>query len=233
VKYVSAKQSDLGEAMKSGWAGVVLVVLLCLGLVAAGCGGSTETVTETVTVEEEASGGGAGTEAPESESAADREEETSSSANAIPDGVWKLDADYQPGLYRAPGGELCYWAKLKSANPTTGIIENGGSESVQTLEIDSPFFETEGCGGWVPLEESTEANPSKTGIPDGVWQLDTDYQPGLYRAPGGELCYWATLKKANPTTSIIENGGAESTQTLEIDSPFFETEGCGEWKPIG
>jgi TolA-binding protein len=80
-------------------------------------------------------------------SAAEQELESSQ----IPDGIWQSGRDFEPGLYRAPGGEGCYWAKLGSAN-TDDIINNGGFSANQTLQIDSPFFETSDCGEWVKIE---------------------------------------------------------------------------------
>lgn len=65
-------------------------------------------------------------------------------------------------------------------------------------------------------------------IPDGIWQLDRDYQAGTYRAPGGGGCYWALLGSAD-TQDIINNGGFGENQTITIDSPYFETKDCGEW----
>jgi hypothetical protein len=148
----------------------------------------------------------------------------------IPDGLWKQSVDFKPGLYRAPGGNGCYWATLQTANPTGGIIESGGAASTQTLEIVSPYFETHGCGKWSGAYESW--GPAKTTIPDGVWKLSVDFEPGLYRAPGGNGCYWATLQTANPTGGIIESGGGPGSRRLEVISPYFETQACGQWKKI-
>jgi hypothetical protein len=69
-------------------------------------------------------------------------------------------------------------------------------------------------------------------IPDGTWQLGRDYEAGLYRTKGGEGCYWAELGSGN-TDDIINNGFGGGVQTVEIDSPFFETSDCGEWQKIG
>ena len=69
-------------------------------------------------------------------------------------------------------------------------------------------------------------------IPDGIWQAGRDFEPGRYRSPGGERCYWAKLGSAN-TADIQQNGGFSANQTLQIDSPVFETSDCGEWVKIG
>jgi hypothetical protein len=71
-----------------------------------------------------------------------------------------------------------------------------------------------------------------TTFADGIWQVGVDFPPGLYRAPGGDSCYWALLKSAN-TQAIINNGGFGPNQTLQINSPWFETSDCGEWSKIG
>ena len=79
---------------------------------------------------------------------------------------------------------------------------------------------------------ATEQEVESNTITDGIWQLNSDFQPGLYRAPGGGGCYWALLGSAD-TSDIINNGGFSSNQTLQIDSPFFETNDCGDWTKIG
>jgi multidrug efflux pump subunit AcrA (membrane-fusion protein) len=72
----------------------------------------------------------------------------------------------------------------------------------------------------------------QTTFGDGIWQVGTDIEPGTYRAPGGGSCYWALLRSAD-TSDIINNGGFGPNQTLEIDSPWFETQDCGEWEKVG
>lgn len=67
---------------------------------------------------------------------------------------------------------------------------------------------------------------------DGIWQSGTDFLPGLYRASGGGGCYWAKLNSAD-TNDIADNGFGGSNPTIQIDSSFFETDGCGTWEKIG
>lgn len=69
-------------------------------------------------------------------------------------------------------------------------------------------------------------------ISDGIWQVGTDFDAGLYRAPGGSGCYWALLGSAD-TQDIINNGGFGPNQTIQIASPWFESSNCGEWKKVG
>lgn len=68
-------------------------------------------------------------------------------------------------------------------------------------------------------------------ITDGTWEAGRDFEPGLYRAEGGEGCYWAKLNSADPTD--IASNGLDENPTVQIDSPFFSTNDCGDWKKIG
>jgi hypothetical protein len=68
-------------------------------------------------------------------------------------------------------------------------------------------------------------------ITDGIWQVGVDFEPGLYRAPGGGLCYWARLNSAD--TGDIADNGLGKNPTVQLDSGFFETQDCGEWTKIG
>ena len=58
-----------------------------------------------------------------------------------------------------------------------------------------------------------------------------DGAPDAGRSPGGGSCYWAKL--GGDVENILENGGFTKNQTVQIDSPFFETAGCGKWTKIG
>lgn len=78
---------------------------------------------------------------------------------------------------------------------------------------------------------SAEQTLESSTIPDGIWELGRDYEAGTYRAPGGGGCYWALLGSAD-TQDIINNGGFGENQTITIDSPYFESQDCGEWVKI-
>lgn len=78
---------------------------------------------------------------------------------------------------------------------------------------------------------STKETIAKSSISDGIWESGTDFIPGTYQAPGGSGCYWALLGSAD-TSDIINNGGFSKNQLIAIDSPYFETDGCGTWKLV-
>jgi hypothetical protein len=163
------------------------------------------------------------------------ESDAPSSSATISDGHWKAGTDYAPGLYRAPGGEFCEWAQGDSP----GAVESGSGHTnygVNLLaEIEDPYFRTEECGTWKKAEGGPEGNkvPTATTIPDGHWRSGADFQPGTYRAPGGEFCEWAQGSTANG----VESGNGQThygkNVLAEITDEFFRTEGCGTWKKEG
>jgi hypothetical protein len=85
--------------------------------------------------------------------------------------------------------------------------------------------------------EESEAKEvaAKSEIEDGVWQAERDYIPGTYEAPGGSTCYWSLLSEpgGGGLEGIIENGGFNKHQILNIESPYFETRDCGVWHRVG
>lgn len=83
------------------------------------------------------------------------------------------------------------------------------------------------------LTEEEEREKMRIIREDGIWETDVDFAAGTYRSTAGEGCYWAKL--ADPSgefESIIANGSG-ANQTVTIDSPWFETTGCGTWEPVG
>lgn len=77
--------------------------------------------------------------------------EDEAALSSITDGIWKAEADYIPGTYRAPGGNGCYWATLNSADPYD-IASNENGTGPQVATIESPYFQTTGCGTWERIE---------------------------------------------------------------------------------
>jgi hypothetical protein len=67
---------------------------------------------------------------------------------------------------------------------------------------------------------------------NGTFQSEVDYMPGTYRSNGGGTCYWATLNSADPF-DIASNENATGPTIASIDTPYFQTKGCGRWERIG
>jgi hypothetical protein len=70
------------------------------------------------------------------------------------DGTYLVGPDIAPGTYRAPGGDACYWARLKDTDgDLSSVLANGlgGGRKVVTIARTDKAFETRGCGAWTRL----------------------------------------------------------------------------------
>jgi hypothetical protein len=124
------------------------IAVLALVLASVGCGESAETVR---TPPSDASGSSKATNEESEEDGISGETPT---ATTIPDGTW-AKGEYEPGTYRAPGGELCNWEQRKTAGGEASgeeFNENYGiGEKNIIIEIDAPYFTTEDCGTWTKV----------------------------------------------------------------------------------
>jgi hypothetical protein len=115
-------------------------------------------------------------------------------------------------------------AKHEAASLEDSI--SSAEQELSSVEGDLSATESE-LGG-------AEEKVAKGTITDGVWTLEEDYLPGTYESEGGSGCYWALLSSVGGggVEDIIENGGFNKHQILTIESPYFETSGCGTWHLI-
>ena len=67
---------------------------------------------------------------------------------------------------------------------------------------------------------------------DGIYQVRVAIQPGRYHTDGSDSCYWAKLSTGDTNRIIVNNIGS-GPQTVAVDSPYFESEGCGTWAKVG
>lgn len=82
------------------------------------------------------------------------------------DGTFRLGVDLQPGTYRSPGGESCYWERLRGfGGDTADIIVNGAGILPQTVRIapTDAGFRTQGCGTWT-LDDGTTTTSATTPV---------------------------------------------------------------------
>ena len=152
------------------------------------------------------------------------------------DGDWIVGTDITPGVYAAPGGPFCYWARLSGFSGSLDeVIANGIATSRAIVEItpSDKGFETSDCGRWRPIAEVVV--PIMTTIPDGTWLVGEEVPAGTYSVQGTELCYWSRLGGFSETIDdIIDNDFGSGRHVVEIaatDTGFY-TSDCGEWTPI-
>jgi hypothetical protein len=86
-----------------------------------------------------------------------------------------------------------------------------------------------------PQSQTTQPQQTPTSagsFGDGLYQVGSDIQAGQYRTQGGAACYWAKLTTAD-SNSVLVNNVTAGPQTVTIDSPFFVSDGCGNWTKVG
>jgi hypothetical protein len=79
-----------------------------------------------------------------------------------------------------------------------------------------------------------EARIVQTSIPEGIWTVGVDVEPGTYRTaePLSGYCYWAILRSGTNGSDIVDNDGPEGgfpTVTLSAGQDF-ENSGCGTFR---
>jgi hypothetical protein len=65
------------------------------------------------------------------------------------DGTYVVSVDVWPGKYRNAGGTMCYWARLRSLDPSD-IVDSKKTSGPQVIVIqgsDTAFL-TQNCGTW-------------------------------------------------------------------------------------
>ena len=153
------------------------------------------------------------------------------------------------GLWRTPGSDACYWARLRVFSGQPGDIiaddfSHGGPRYVQILPTDAGFKQS-GC---LPFwqEPGPFARPlAKPGQPFGAGDYKVGYEiaPGVYQSPGADpaypkrVRYWARLSGFTGTLGDIiqsktSTSGAE-TVTINAGDAGFTSDNCGTWTKIG
>jgi len=68
--------------------------------------------------------------------------------------------------------------------------------------------------------------PNPDSFSDGTYQVGVDIQPGTYRSPGGQNCYWARLAKNQ--TDIVDNdlSSGPTIFTVKASDGFVKLHNC-------
>ncbi|MGY4936221.1 lipoprotein [Streptomyces sp. 900116325] len=67
----------------------------------------------------------------------------------------------------------------------------------------------------------------------GVYRIGSDIKPGTYYVEDVADCYWErTDKNGAPIDNYFSNGAKRVQVTIRTTDYSFNSEGCGEWKPV-
>lgn len=135
-------------------------------------------------------------------------------------------------VQRVEAGEARILGKAEAR--AAKIVGSAKQEAEQLAGVEAQIVSKEAQLADVKSSlEGANEEAAKSTIPEnGTFEAEVDFIPGTYRAPGGSGCYWATLNSADPN-DIASNELGPGPQIAAINSPYFQTEGCGEWERIG
>ncbi|HEU5160514.1 MAG TPA: DUF4190 domain-containing protein [Streptosporangiaceae bacterium] len=129
---------------------------------------------------------------------------------------------------------------LAVAGLVLGYIGIGIALLVSVVMLAPGNGDNTDSGAPAPQESMSTVGPASKpsqSIPgDGTFRVPQDVQPGTYRTPGGEPCYWARLRNlSGDLDSILANGNPTGPTTVTIRSTDkgFETTGCDDWQKVG
>ncbi|MCG2621410.1 hypothetical protein LVY72_05705 [Arthrobacter sp. I2-34] len=148
------------------------------------------------------------------------------------DGTYRVGSGIKPGLYKATGGDTCYWATLDGFSGSFSDINNnylGTGNTYVRITSSDRGFETRGCGNWKTVS-SSGARASKI-TRDGTYRVGIDIKAGTYVAKrSGNACYWATVNDFTSDFADLEDnyfGPARTIVEIPSGTVGFEVRGCG------
>ncbi|MGN6407399.1 MAG: hypothetical protein ACTHMH_03555 [Curtobacterium sp.] len=158
------------------------------------------------------------------------------------DGTYRVGTQVKAGTYYSTTktSQLCYWARLSSAQGRFEDIranDLGSGQRLMTISSSDKYVELDDCGAWYPVGS---AGPKLANISsDGVYVVGPQVSAGTtWRTSAPAGCYWATYSAADgDIDSIIANDYRDSRATVTVTIPKnavgFESSGCGTWKKVG
>ena len=150
----------------------------------------------------------------------------------MPEGVWVVGEDVEPGIYASQDHSLnsrCHWVRLRGfSGLNDDTIASGRSVGRQIVEIkpSDVGFETRGCEEWVPLADA--ASPAATEYynwGDGTWLVEEEVKLGVYINVDSIYCRWERLRGFSGEDSDIIADGREHDQVILI---IESTDGGGQ-----
>jgi len=85
--------------------------------------------------------------------------------------------------------------------------------------------------------EAAVSQQETQSVGDGLYEVGKDMAPGKYHTNGPDEfgCYYALLSSpsASGIDGIITNNNVDGPATIIVDSPYFESKGCGTWQKVG
>jgi hypothetical protein len=156
-------------------------------------------------------------------------------------GRHRVGVAISPGRYFADPSPGCYWERQSgdggTASERLGFAFVGFDAAQWIVDIapgDRAFQANDRCGTW---SNRPRGGPSDELRP-GMWLVDAQAPPGLYRSSAGSGCYWERLRDfAGHASGVIARDLiASPTHTFVSiaaeDAGFSATAECGTWSRV-
>ena len=160
------------------------------------------------------------------------------------DGSWLVGAEIAPGRYHAAApSEECRWFRLAHFSGRFRVDSSGrggvylgagrawSGRGVVDIAAGDAGFHSEGCGIW-SAASTRHAEPGQP-FGDGLFLVDSELAPGLYRATA-ERCHWRLMSdfggyfpSDRPDPSM--RSGVTPVVDIRASAAGFHSEGCGTW----
>ncbi|RIJ71220.1 Ig-like domain repeat protein [Nakamurella silvestris] len=153
-------------------------------------------------------------------------------AKTFGDGLFKVNADVRPGLYRVKlkARTECLWAKSNSQGTSKESWRAKGYGLMRVLTTDTYFF-SEGCGTWKLVSETPNWPFTDGTIPgDGTFIVGKDITPGIYYQSKANCYVGAMSDLTGHRKDVLWAGVTEGAAYIRILPEVFavETLGCSE-----
>lgn len=155
------------------------------------------------------------------------------------DGMYAVGGDgIDTGVYQsveARPGEICSYERRASNGDVLGSGFSSRGHGVQYVELmfTDRAFTTRGCEVWIPASTLGPSLAPGQDIPQGMFRVGVDVQPGVYSTSGNPICSWSRLRNArHEQGSAIASGSVDGLVgfvTIQAGDAYFETRGCEPW----
>lgn len=121
---------------------------------------------------------------------------------------------------------------------TSTVVTTDRTTAVTTVQqkVTKNVTVTETAPPPDPVTVTAEPAGPAAAFGSGTQLVGVDIEPGTYRAPGGDRCYWERLSGASgDLDDILANDLAPTNPVVEIAAGdyAFTSDRCGDWARIG
>jgi hypothetical protein len=130
-------------------------------------------------------------------------------------------------------------AKLerRKADQDTAAKQRSGALDTRQAQLDQRQKDLDAKSADISGREAAVSQQETQSVGDGIYEVGKDMAPGKYHtnSPDEYGCYYALLSAPSDAgfDNIIDNNNVDGPATIVVNSPYFESNGCGTWQKVG